>query len=293
MKYKRNAWEMTAQVALYLLLIILAIVTFYPMWHVLMASFSDGNRIVQHTGLLFAPTGWSTAAYEVVLQNSSIISGYINTIFYVLVGTSLNLVLTTLGAYVLSRRNFLWRTPAMMLILFTMFFTGGMIPTFLLVEGLGLVDTRLALILPSAINTYNLVIMRTSFAAVPESLEESAKIEGANDFTILMRIFVPVSGSVIAVMVLYYAVAHWNSWFPALLYLRTRALYPLQLILREILIMNSMDSMRENIDFGDLDRVTDTVKYATIVVATLPILLLYPFLQKYFVKGVMIGAVKG
>lgn len=293
MKYRKSGGEIAAQAALYILLTALAIVTFYPMWHVLMASISDGNKIVQHTGLLFAPEGFSVAAYKIVLQNSSIITGYLNTFFYVIVGTTLNLVLTTLGAYVLSRKNFLWRTPAMMMILFTMFFSGGMIPTFLLVEGLGLVDSRLALILPMAVNTYNLVIMRTSFAAVPESLEESAKIEGANDLVVLLHIFIPVSGSVIAVMVLYYAVAHWNSWFPALLYLRTRALYPLQLILREILIMNSMDSMRENIDFGDLDRVTDTIKYATIVVATLPILLLYPFLQKYFVKGVMIGAVKG
>jgi putative aldouronate transport system permease protein len=158
---------------------------------------------------------------------------------------------------------------------------------------LGIINTPLAIILPSAINTFNLIIMRTAFAAVPDALEESAKLEGANDFQILFKIYVPVSMAVIAVMILYYAVAHWNSWFTAMLYLRSRALYPLQLILREILIMNSLDSMRGNIEFGDLFRVADTIKYATIVVSTLPILALYPFLQKYFVKGVMIGALKG
>ena len=179
------------------------------------------------------------------------------------------------------------------MILLTMFFSGGMVPDFLLVEGLGLIDTRWALILPSAINTFNLIIMRTAFAAVPDAMEESAKLEGANDITILFKIYVPISKAVMAVMVLYYAVAHWNSWFPAMLYLRSRALYPLQLILREILIMNSLDSMRGNIDFNDLYRVADTIKYATIIVSTIPILMLYPFLQKYFVRGVMIGALKG
>ncbi|MDL2317908.1 carbohydrate ABC transporter permease [Eubacteriales bacterium OttesenSCG-928-A19] len=293
MHFKKSLPERSVDFLIYLFLIVLSIVTLYPIWHVLVASFSDGNLLMQHRGMLFWPKGYSLESYRLVLSNNSIITGYTNTIFIVIVGTALNLVLTTMGAYVLSRRGFLWRTPAMMLVLFTMFFTGGMIPTFLLVEKLGLLDSKLALILPSAINTYNLVIMRTSFAAVPESLEESAKLEGANDFTILLRIFVPVSGAVIAVMVLYYATAHWNSWFPALLYMRTRSNYPLQLILREILIMNSLETMRDNIDIEDMSRVSETIKYTTIVVATVPILLLYPFLQKYFVKGVMIGAVKG
>ncbi|MEG1891907.1 MAG: carbohydrate ABC transporter permease, partial [Clostridia bacterium] len=251
------------------------------------------NELMRHSGPVLLPKGFSLSAYSVVFKNSSILTGYANTIFYVVVSTALNLALTILGAYVLSRKGFMWGPPIMVLITITMFFSGGMIPTYLLVEGLGMVDTRLALILPTAINTYNLIIMRTSFAAVPDALEESAKIEGANDFQILLRIFIPVSTAVIAVMVLYYAVEHWNSWFQSVLYLRTRSLYPLQLILREILIMNSLDSMKENIDITDLDRVADTIKYATIVISTLPIMVLYPCLQKYFVKGVMIGAVKG
>ena len=293
MKYRKNAIERSADVLIYISLLFLTFVTLYPVWHVLMASISDGNELMRRTGILLWPAGFSADAYQVVLQNPAILAGYSNTIFYVIAGTTLNLLLTTLGAYVLSRKSFLWRTPAMIMIVITMFFSGGMIPDFLLVEGLNLIDTPYALILPSAINTFNLIIMRTVFAAVPDTLEESAKLEGANDITILFKIYVPISKAVIAVMVLYYAVAHWNSWFPAMLYLRSRALYPLQLILREILIMNSLDSMRGNIEFADLYRVADTIKYATIIVSTIPILLLYPFLQKYFVTGVMIGALKG
>lgn len=293
MKYRKNILERFWDLLIYLSLISLTFVTLYPIWHVVMASVSDGTLLMSKTGLLFWPEGFSWDAYLVVLQNPSILSGYSNTLLYVFFGTTLNLFLTTLGAYVLSRKNFLWGTPAMMVILLTMFFSGGMVPDFLLVEGLNMIDTPFALILPSAINTFNLIIMRTAFAAVPDALEESAKLEGANDIQILFKIYIPVSKPVMAVMVLYYAVAHWNSWFPAMLYLRSRALYPLQLILREILIMNSLDSMRGNIDFNDLYRVADTIKYATIIVSTIPILLLYPFLQKYFVRGIMIGAVKG
>ena len=293
MKFRKSLIEQSSDVLIYLSLLILTFVTLYPLWHVAMASISDGNDLMKTTGILLKPAGFSIEAYKVVMQNPAILAGYSNTLLYVTGGTILNLFLTTLGAYVLSRKNFLWGTPAMILIVITMFFSGGMIPDFLLVEGLNLIDTPYALILPSAINTFNLIIMRTAFAAVPDALAESAKLEGANDITILFKIYVPLSKAVIAVMVLYYAVAHWNSWFPAMLYLRSRALYPLQLILREILIMNSLDSMRGNIDFGDLFRVSDTIKYATIVVSTVPILLLYPFLQKYFVQGVMIGALKG
>ena len=293
MKFRKSLIEQSSDVLIYLSLLILTFVTLYPLWHVAMASISDGNDLMKTTGILLKPAGFSIEAYKVVMQNPAILAGYSNTLLYVTGGTILNLFLTTLGAYVLSRKNFLWGTPAMILIVITMFFSGGMIPDFLLVEGLNLIDTPYALILPSAINTFNLIIMRTAFAAVPDALAELAKLEGANDITILFKIYVPLSKAVIAVMVLYYAVAHWNSWFPAMLYLRSRALYPLQLILREILIMNSLDSMRGNIDFGDLFRVSDTIKYATIVVSTVPILLLYPFLQKYFVQGVMIGALKG
>jgi len=178
------------------------------------------------------------------------------------------------------------------MIVVTMFFQGGLIPTYLLVSNLGLVDTPWAMIIPGAINTWNLIIMRTSFQAVPASLEESAKIDGANEWTIMWRIILPLSIPVMAVMVLFYAVGHWNAWFNAMIYLRDRNLYPLQLILREILITNSTDSMMTNASGVDKMPISETIKYATIMVATIPILVLYPFLQKYFVKGVMIGALK-
>ena len=293
MYYKKSIGGRAADAIVYMVLTIITLVALYPIWHVIMASFSNGDQLMRYTGGVFWPIGFSTRAYEVVLKNPSIYTGYMNTIFYVAVGTIINLILTTLGAYALSRKNFLWRNPVMMMITITMFFSGGMIPTYLLIEKIHLVDSRWSLILPGAISAYNLILMRTSFASVPDAMEESAKIEGANDFQILFRIYLPVSKAVVAVMVLYYAVSHWNGWFSAVLYLRTRSKYPLQLLLREILIENTMDSMKENIAMEDLDTISDTIKDATIMVSSLPIMLFYPFLQKYFVKGVMIGAVKG
>ncbi|MGI6725324.1 MAG: carbohydrate ABC transporter permease [Christensenellales bacterium] len=293
MYFQKSFPEKLADFLLYAALGTLTFITLYPIWHVVMASFSDGDTLMRHQGMILMPQGFSLAAYEVVLKNRSVYSGYLNTVFYVVVGTAINLILTTLGAYVLSRKNFFWRNIIMVLITFTMFFSGGLIPTYLLIERMKLVDTRWALILPGAINAYNLIIMRTSFAQVPDALEEAARIEGANDFQIMVRIFIPVSKAVISVMILYYAVSHWNGWFSAVLYLRTRTLYPLQLLLREILIQNSMDSMKGDIAMEDLDMIQDTIKYTTIVISSFPIMVLYPFLQKHFVRGVMIGAVKG
>jgi len=181
----------------------------------------------------------------------------------------------------------------MFLVVFTMFFSGGMIPTYLTVQGYGLENTIWAMVLPGAVSTYNLIIMRTSFLSVPVSLEESAKLDGAGHFTIMVRIIVPLSIPVIAVVALYYSVSHWNAWFNAMLYLKDREKYPLQLILREILIQGDTSNMTQNM--GDVDRnaMNESVKYAVMVVSTLPIMMVYPFIQKYFVKGVMIGAVKG
>ncbi len=293
MRCMKTRGEKIADVVLYVLLALITLAALYPIWYVVMASVSDGNALMRYSGPLVLPQGFSLSAYEVVLNNKSIYTGYANTIFYVAVGTTLNMIMTTLGAYVLSRKNFFWSSPIMMLITITMFFSGGMIPTYLLVEKLGLVDTRWALIIPGLVNAYNLIIMRTAFAGVPDALEESAKIEGANDFQIMWKIYIPVSKATLAVIVLYYAVSHWNGWFSAVLYLRTRSLYPLQILLREILIEKSLDSMMGDINMEDLDMISDTIKYATVIISSLPIMLLYPFLQKYFVKGVMIGSVKG
>jgi putative aldouronate transport system permease protein len=276
-------------------LTILCIVCVYPLIYVLFASLSDPLFVSQNRGILLFPVGMNFDAYLMVFKNPLIGSSYFNTIFYVVVGTAVNVFLTALGAYALSRKNIMWRDPIMMLIVFTMFFEGGLIPLYLIVSKLGLLDTRWALIFPTAVTAFNLIIMRTAFQAVPDAMEETARIDGANDFTILFRIFLPLSLPVVAVMVLFYGVYHWNSWFPAILYLQDRELYPLQLVLREILILNDTDSMLTESGGGGVDvaPIGETIKYATIIVATLPILALYPFLQKYFVKGVMIGAVKG
>ena len=265
----------------------------YPLIYVIAASFSDPILFITHRGPLFKSLGFTLDAYKNVLSNRNIASGYRVTLFVVPVGTVINMFLTLLGAYFLSRRGSLWVRPVMMLITFSMFFSGGMIPLYLVVRQVGLYNSIWALIIPSAITTYNMIIMRTSLMGVPVDLEDSARMDGAKDFTILFKILVPVVMPTIAVLILFYGVGHWNSWFSAMLYIRQRSLYPLQLILREILIQNSADSMLTEVAVDRRQFVIIIVKYAVIVVSTLPILCLYPFLQRYFVKGVMVGSLKG
>lgn len=273
---------------------VLMLVMVYPVLYVIMASLSDNNQLVGYTGVLLKPLGFSMNAYKLMMKNPMILRGYANTIFIVVVSVSLNIVFTSIAAYVLSRRNVFWQKYIMLFIVFTMFFSGGLIPSYLInTKVFHMKDSYAAIILPGLISTYNLIIMRTSFAAIPSSLEESARVDGANHWVILFRIVLPLSMAVIAVMILYYAVSQWNSWFAANIYLSTRSKYPLQLVLREILISNDTSSMTADAGAGDQQSISETVKYATIVAATLPILCVYPFLQKYFVKGVMVGAVKG
>lgn len=292
---KRSPSRIAFLVFLYAFLTLLGLVFIVPVWHVIMASFSDALVLSNTSGLVWKPLGSPTlGGYKIVLSSPNILTGYANTAFYVLVGTTISIVLTIIGAYCLSRKTFQYRNMFMMFLSFTMLFNGGMIPTYMVVRNLGLYDTRWAVIIPTAISVFNLIILRTSFAEVPESLEESAKLDGANNLTIMFRIIVPLSKASIAVVVLYYAVGIWNSWFPAMIYLKDRTKYPLQLILREILLLNDnsvMTSSADAISNAQLER--KLVKYATIVVSTLPIMCFYPFIQKYFTKGVMIGAVKG
>ncbi|WP_449603340.1 carbohydrate ABC transporter permease [Paenibacillus sp. Marseille-Q9583] len=271
----------------------LMIVTMYPILYVAFASFSEPALMMAHKGILWKPLGFSLETYEAVFSNPMILLGYRNTLFVVIVGVALNLLLTSFAAYALSRKTLQYRKQLTLLIVFTMFFSGGLIPFYLLVRGLGITDTLWALILPTAISAFNLIIMRTSFEAVPDALEESAKIDGANDFGILFRIFLPLCKPVLAVVGLYYGVSHWNSWFNAMIFLQDRSLYPLQLILREILIIGDANSMAEGASQDEIIILGETLKYATIMVATLPIFLVYPLLQKYFVKGALIGAIKG
>lgn len=274
-------------------LTVLSLVCLYPIIYVVFASFSDSSKLMAHSGLLFRPLNFNMNAYYAVFKNPSILTGYRNTLFILVVGTVYSVTLTSLGAYVLSRRNFLMRNFFMMAITFTMFFNGGLIPFYMIVKKIGLYNSLLSLIIPLGISTYNLIIMRTSFAAVPAELEEAALIDGAGHWTILFKIYIPVSKAIIAVMVLYYGVGLWNGWFYSMIFLADRSKFPLQLILREILIQNDTSSVMSGVGVEDGFSVAETVKYAVIVIGTLPILCIYPFVQKYFVKGVMIGAVKG
>ncbi|MDR0998405.1 MAG: carbohydrate ABC transporter permease [Treponema sp.] len=276
----------------YILLAFISFACLYPMLYVLFASFSDNNLLMRHTGILLKPKGFSAAAYDKVLKNPMILLGYRNTLFVLIMGVLLSLFMTSLGAYFLSRKQVFFKKPIMMLITFTMFFGGGMIPTYLNLRDLHLTNTLWGLIIPGAISTYNMIILRTSFAAIPDSLTEAAIIDGAGHIRILFAVVLPLSKAILAVMVLYYGIAIWNAWFWASAILRRRELYPLQVILREILLQNSAVEMATGVDAGDQESVAATIKYATIIVATVPVLCIYPFLQKYFARGVMIGAVK-
>ncbi|NMA84450.1 MAG: carbohydrate ABC transporter permease [Epulopiscium sp.] len=276
-----------------LLMIFMMIICLYPMLYVLFASFSHASRFMEHQGPLLKPLGFNLESYKMVFRDPMIIKGYGNTIFIVVIGTLFNILMTAFCAYFLSRKNVMFKTPIMIFVTFTMFFSGGLIPFYLTVRNVGLYNNHWALILPGVINTYNMIIMRTGFQGIPDSMEESAKIDGAGHLTILFRIVLPLAKPVMAVMVLYYAVGHWNGWFNAMIFLQDRKKFPLQLILREILIQNDTSQMTGGVSAVDQEAIGETIKHAVIVVATLPILMVYPFLQKYFVEGIMIGAIKG
>lgn len=273
----------------------MVVVCVYPILYVVFASFSDPSRIMAHSGMLWHSLGFNTAAYKEVLHNKMLLITYRNTIFYLIAGTAINMIMSICGAYVLSRDDVKIKKVINIMVVITMFFSGGIIPLYLTVRSYHMLDTVWALMIPQAINTWNLIVMRTSFQTVPKSLEESAIIDGAGEFVIMTRIILPLSKAILAVMALFYGVGMWNAWFQASMFLRNRELYPLQLFLREVLINSSTDSMMTGSASAASDRaaISETIKYATIVVSTLPILCAYPFLQKYFVKGVMVGALKG
>ena len=274
-------------------MLVIGFAAFYPMWHVLCASFSDSNALMRHEGILLFPLEFSLNAYKKMFTHSLIVSSLKNTLIIAGGAVCVEMFMTILCAYVLSRKGVMLNKFFSVMVVITMFFSGGLIPTYLVVsKTLHLSNTYWALILINAVNVYNMIIMRTSFLSIPSSLEESASIDGANHWVILFRIVVPLSKAIIAVIALYYAVGEWNSWFDASIYLKDRTKYPLQLVLREILIENDTSSM-EATEMADVDSVGETIKYATIIFATVPILCIYPYLQKYFTKGVMIGAVKG
>ncbi len=275
------------------IMILFLIIIVYPLIFVLSSSFSSGLAVSAGRVVLW-PVDFSVTGYEVLLGYKSVWIGYKNTIIYTLGGTAINMVLTVCAAYPLSRRNFQGRNLYMMFFMFTMFFGGGLIPNYLVKLKLGLVDNRLVLML--GMSVYNTIIMRTFFAnSVPGDLLEAAKIDGITDFGYLFKILIPLSKAVFAVITLYYSVGHWNSYFGAMIYLRDRNKYPLQLILRDIMKSANIDltDVEDEELIAKLKGAADLVKYALIVVSTVPILCVYPFVQRYFEKGVMIGSVKG
>lgn len=292
MKIKKSVGERVFTVLNCIFMLVFIFITVYPIWYVLVASFSDSNALIGNMSLLFKPVNFTLDAYKMMIKNPMILVGYKNTLIILVIAVTLNMFLTALGAYFMSRKNVMLKKPITLLIIFTMYFSGGLIPVYLNVKSLGLLDTYAALILPVAINTFNLIIMRTAFASIPESLEESARLDGAGHFRLLFQIILPLSKATVAVILLYYAVEHWNSWFNAMIYLNDRNKFPLQLVLQEILIQNDTSSMTQMVSAGDSSSVGETVKYAVIIVSSLPIFCIYPFIQKYFEKGVMIGAVK-
>lgn len=271
---------------------LLSIMTLYPFIYIISMSISDPRSVLaQEIWLL--PKGFSLGSYKMVFENNAIWQAYANTIWNTGIGTSINVIFTLMGAYALSRKEFFARRAIMVYIAVTMFFSGGLIPTFLLVNNIGLYNTRWAMVIPGAVNAWNLIIARTYFqSSVPDSLPESAKMDGCSDIGILFRIVLPLSLPIIAVLTIFYAVGHWNAWFNALIYLSDGRLHPLQLFLRKILLMNSPDLLQGMEDAFDRVAYALQLKYASIMVATLPILCIYPFVQKYFVKGVMLGAIK-
>ncbi len=292
MVYKPTIGEKIFNIFNILVMALMIIICLYPFWYCVTCSLSK-NIVGNTASLMLLPKGFSLAAYAKVLTDPLIINGYKITIFVVVVGTLINLIATTIAAFLLTRRNFAIRGFLMWLMLITMYFGGGMIPTYVIyTKVLGLENSLLALILPGAVSVYNMIVMRTNFDAIPKSLEESVKVDGGNDMHVLWHIIIPLSKAVMSVMVLFYGVGHWNAWFNAMLYMRDNSKVPLQLALRSLLIVND-DAQAAAAGTADSAGLAENLKFATILVATVPILLVYPFIQKYFVKGVMIGAVKG
>ncbi|ETT68039.1 carbohydrate ABC transporter permease [Paenibacillus sp. FSL H8-0457] len=279
----------------YAILILVTIIVMYPLLFVLSASFSDPQAVLRGEMLLW-PKGVNLNSYAKIFQNQDIISGFTNTLVYTSLGTFINLTMTILAAYPLSRKDFVGRNAIMALLVFTMFFSGGLIPTYLLIKNLGMLNTLWVMIIPNAVSIWNIIIMRTFFQqSIPGELQEAATIDGCSNIKILTRIILPLSMPIIAVTILFYAVGHWNAFFNALLYLSDKDKFPLQLILREILIQGQTNDMVKMSTESAIkqQREVEGIKYAVLVVANIPVLALYPFLQRYFVKGVMIGAIKG
>ncbi|MGM7720787.1 carbohydrate ABC transporter permease [uncultured Metabacillus sp.] len=295
-KKGRNVYDLIFDICVYIICALVFLIIAYPLYFVIIASVSDSTLVSTGKVLLF-PKGFSLFGYQEIFQDSRIWVGYKNTMIYSLLGTLVNLLLTIPAAYVLSRQEFRARRFLMFFFVFTMFFNGGLIPTYLLMKDLQLIDTMWVFIIPFSVNVFNLIITRTFFESnIPKELYEAAQIDGCSHFTFFIKIVLPLSKAVISVIGLYYLVWHWNDFFTGLIYVRDYSLQPLQIVLRDILISNQVfaeGAGSGGAAGGYAQKYADQIKYGVIIVSTLPILIVYPFIQKYFEKGVMIGSVKG
>lgn len=278
----------------YIFLSLVLLLILFPLLHILSASFSSPSAVTSGKVWLW-PVDFSLIGYKAVFQNSDILVGFGNSFFYTIVGTLVNVSFTAMLAYPLARKTFYGRGLIMILLVFTMFFDGGLIPNYLLVKSLGMVNTRWAMIIPGALAVFQVIIARTFFQSIPEELAEAADMDGCSDMRFFLRIVLPLSKPILAVLFLMYAVGHWNAYFNALIYLKDSSMFPLQIFLRNILILNSENSdMLTNVNSLLVQQgLKDLLKYSLIVVSTAPVLIIYPFVQKHFVKGVMIGSLKG
>lgn len=288
---KKNKGDLILDTVIYLILIVLTLFCLYPMWYVLVASFTDSTELVRNPGFLLWPTKFVGSAYRLVFENPLFTNSFLNSVKILIVGLPINIVITLLCGYFMSCTGMMWKKPVNFLIMFTMFFSGGLIPGYLNIKSLGLYNTIWALVLPGALSVYNAIICKTAIEAVPDSLRESAYIDGANDFQVIFKIILSLIKPTLAVLLLYYGVGHWNSWFQASIYIKDNTKLPVQNILRSILLANQ--DLAGSGGSDTYNSYAETIKYAAIVISTFPILCIYPFLQKYFTKGVMIGAVKG
>ena len=274
---------------------IMVVLIAYPLIYIISSSFSSTDAVMSGKVWLY-PVDFSLEGYKTIFNYSLIWTGYLNTIVYTVAGTFINVVMTILAAYPLSRKDMYGRHAYMMLVTITMFFSGGLIPNYLLVSNLNMIDKRISMLIPGAISVWNVIITRTYYQNnIPDELLEAARLDGCNDFKFIWHVVIPLSGAITAVNVLFYAVGHWNEYFNAMLYLNDERLFPLQIILRQILILNSITGklvVRAS-SYSSRVGLAELLKYSLIVVASVPVIIIYPFVQKFFVKGIMVGSLKG
>lgn len=298
-KIKRSRSDVIFDTVIFIVLTFILILVAYPLYFIIISSFSSPDKVASGQ-VIFYPKGFNINGYKEVFKNSQVVRGFGNSLIYTTVGTCINLLLTIPTAYALSRKKFHGKNFVTVFYMITMFIGGGMIPTYLVVQKMGMLDTMWALVIPGAISVYNMIVARTFFQQnISEELYEAAELDGCGHGKFFFSIALPLSKAIIAIMVLYYGVGHWNSYFSSLLYMQTESKYPLQLVLRSILVQNeaqlnqTITSAAQQEAMLARRELTELMKYSLIIISSIPVLVLYPFIQKHFTKGVMLGSVKG